>query len=106
MGAGLMLLSVPDRIWVAALVFALVGIANAVALISIDTYVQQVVPEDIRGRVWGSRFMLTQGAYAISVLGGAALAGVYDVRALFVVVGLLVSVPALIAFFVPALRDA
>jgi MFS family permease len=106
MGAGLILLSVPEQIWVAALVFALIGIANAVALISIDTYVQKVVPEEIRGRVWGSRFMLTQGAYALSVLGGAALAGVYDVRALFVVVGLLVSIPALIAFFVPALRDA
>ncbi len=106
MGAGYVAVAAAGRIWIAALVFALVGIANAVALISIDTYVQQVVPEDIRGRVWGSRFTLTQGAYAVSVLAGGALAGVFDIRALFIAVGLVVAVPALLAFTVPAQRDA
>jgi MFS family permease len=106
MGAGMVAVAAAGRIWVAAVIFAFVGIANAVALISMDTYVQQVVPEHIRGRVWGSRFTLTQGTYAISVLAGGALAGVVDVRALFVAIGVLVAVPALIAFFVPALRDA
>ena len=106
MGAGMVAVAAAGRIWVAAVIFGFVGIANAVALISMDTYVQQVVPEHIRGRVWGSRFTLTQGTYAISVLAGGALAGVVDVRALFVAIGVLVAVPALIAFFVPALRGA
>lgn len=105
-GAGMAAVAAADRVWVAAALFGLVGIANAAALISMDTYVQQVVPEHIRGRVWGSRFMLTQGAYAASVLIGGALAGVFDVRPLFIAVGLVVAVPALLAFFVPALRDA
>lgn len=106
MGAGYVAVAAATQIWVTALVFALIGVANAAALISIDTYVQQVVPEEIRGRVWGSRFTLTQGAYAVSVLAGGALAGVLDVRALFIVVGLMVAGPALLAFAVPALRDA
>ena len=105
-GAGMAALAAPERVWVAAVVFAVVGVANAAALISVDTYVQQTVPEHIRGRVWGSRFTLTQGSYAVSVLTGGALAGVVDVRVLFVDFGLLVALPALVAFFVPALRDA
>ena len=105
-GGGHGLVAAGDRIWVAAVVFAFIGIANAGGLISIDTYVQRVVPEHVRGRVWGSRFMLTQGAYAVSVLAAGALAGVVGVQPLFVVAGLVVAVPALLAFFVPALRDA
>ena len=69
-GAGMAAIAAVDQVWIAAVVFGLVGIANAAGLISIDTYVQQVVPEQVRGRVWGSRFMLTQGGYAVSVLGG------------------------------------
>ena len=94
------------QVWVAAVVFAVVGVANAAGMIAIDTYVQRVVPEHVRGRVWGSRFMLTQGAYAVSVIAGGALAGVFGVQALFVVAGLVVALPALLAFFVPAMRDA
>ena len=46
----------------------------------------------MRGRVLGTRFTLTQGMYAVSVLVGGALAGVVDVRILFVVAGAIVAV--------------
>jgi MFS family permease len=95
-----------SQVWVAAVIFAVIGAANAGGLIAIDTYVQRVVPEHVRGRVWGSRFMLTQGAYAVSVLVAGALLTVVGPQTLFVVAGLIVAVPALIAVFVPALRDA
>ena len=45
----------------------------------------------MRGRVLGTRFTLTQGTYALSVLVGGALAGVVDVRILFVVAGAIVA---------------
>ena len=67
--------------WVACVTFIVVGLANAAALIAIDTYVQAIVPEKLRGRVWALRFTLTQGVYAVSVLAGGALASVVDVRA-------------------------
>jgi len=105
-GAGMAAVATAGQVWVAAVIFAFIGAANAAGLIAIDTYVQQVVPEHIRGRVWGSRFMLTQGAYAVSVIAGGALAGSVGVQPLFVVAGLVVAVPALLAFLVPSLRDA
>jgi len=105
-GAGMAAIAAADRIWTAAVVFAVIGFANAVGLIAIDTYVQRVVPEPVRGRVWGSRFMLTQGAYATSVLAGGALLTVMGAQTLFVAAGVIVALPALIALFVPSLREA
>ena len=105
-GAGMAAVAAASQVWVAAVIFAAVGVANAGGLIAIDTYVQRVVPEHVRGRVWGSRFMLTQGAYAVSVLAAGALLTVVGPQTLFVAAGLVVAVPALIAAFVPALRDA
>ena len=95
MGACLALVATTDSVWVAAVPFAIFGIANAVVLIAVDTYLQQVVPDGMRGRVLGTRFTLTQGMYAVSVLVGGALAGVIDVRILFVVAGAIVAASAL-----------
>ncbi len=85
--------------------FVVLGAANAVMLISIDTYVQSVVPEHLRGRVWGARFTLTQGVYAIGVLAAGALAAVVSLGPLFAVCGAIVFVPALVGFFLPVVRD-
>ena len=86
--------------------FAIFGIANAVVLIAVDTYLQQVVPNGMRGRVLGTRFTLTQGTYAVSVLVGGALAGVVDVRILFVVAGAIVAVSALVGLLTREVREA
>jgi len=85
--------------------FVVLGAANAVMLISIDTYVQSVVPDHLRGRVWGARFTLTQGVYAIGVLAAGGLAAVVSLGPLFGICGAIVFVPALIGFFVPVVRD-
>ena len=85
--------------------FVVLGAANAAMLISIDTYVQSVVPKALRGRVWGTRFTLTQGVYALGVLVAAALATRVGLGPLFGLCGLIVFVPALIGLFVPIVRD-
>ena len=85
--------------------FVVLGAANAVMLISIDTYVQSVVPEHLRGRVWGARFTLTQGVYAIGVLAAGGLAATVSLGPLFAVCGAIVFVPALVGFFLPVVRD-
>ncbi len=85
--------------------FVVLGTANAAVLISIDTYVQAVVPEALRGRVWGARFTLTQGVYALGVLVAGALAAGVGLGPLFGLCGLIVFVPALIGLFVPVVRD-
>jgi MFS family permease len=85
--------------------FVVLGAANAVMLISIDTYVQSVVPEPLRGRVWGARFTLTQGVYAVGVLAAGGLAAVVSLGPLFGVCGVIVFVPALIGLLMPVVRE-
>jgi MFS family permease len=106
MGASLCLVAAAGGVVVACIPFAVLGLANAAALIAIDTYLQEVVPKQLRGRVFGTRFTITQGVYALFVLIGGALATVADVRALFIVSGLLIAVPALAGLFVRDIRDA
>jgi MFS family permease len=106
MGASLSLVAAAGGVVTACIPFAVLGLANAAALIAIDTYLQDLVPEHLRGRVFGTRFTLTQGVYAVAVLVGGALATVVDVRALFIVFGLLIAVPALAGLFVREIREA
>lgn len=105
-GAGLVSVAATDAVWQAMIPFVVVGIADAAALIAIDTYVQEIVPEELRGRVWGIRFTLTQGTYATAVIVTGALATVVDVRALFVAAGLVIAVPAVCGLFVAEIRRA
>jgi len=81
-------------------------VANAVLLIAIDTYLQETIPAGLRGRVLGARFTITQGVYALGVLGAGALAVFVDLDWLFVGVGLIVALPALVGLLTPAVRDA
>jgi MFS family permease len=106
MGACMALVAVTSSVWTAAIPLALFGIANAVVLIAVDTFLQQVVPEGMRGRVFSTRFMLTQGVYALSVLVGGALAGVVDVRALFVVAGAIVAASAVVGMLAREVRQS
>ena len=67
---------------------------------------QQVVPQGMRGRVLGMRFTLTQGMYALSVLVGGALAGIVDVRILFVVAGAIVAASAVVGLLSREVRES
>jgi MFS family permease len=106
MGACLAAVAAVESVWQAAIPFLFFGVANAAALIAVDTYLQEVVPEGMRGRVLGTRFTLTQGTYALSVLVGGALAGVFDVRALFIVAGAIVAASAFLGLLTSEVREA
>ena len=106
MGLCLAVVAVTRTVWQACIPYALFGIANAVALIAVDTYLQETVPEGLRGRVLGARFTLTQGVYALAVLVSGALASVVDIRILFVAAGALIALPAIAGLFVRDIRDA
>jgi len=104
LGACLIVIGTIDKMPLALVPFFLGGLANAVFLIAIDTYLQETVPEELRGRVSGVRFTLIQGLYAASVLIGGALAASYSVQGLFMVFGLIAVIPALAGAFVPEIR--
>ena len=101
-----MFVALATGVWQSCIPFALFGVANAAALVAVDTYLQKVVPERLRGRVFGVRFTLTQGTWALSVLVGGALAGVVGIRVLFIVAGAIMVVPALCGLFVREIREA
>jgi MFS family permease len=106
MGASLALVATTGSVWAAAVPLAVFGIANAVVLIAVDTYLQQVVPHGMRGRVLGTRFTMTQGMYALSVLVGGALAGFVDVRVLFIVAGAIVALSSLVGLLAREVRES
>jgi MFS family permease len=106
MGVFLALVPLAGSVWAAAVPLALFGLANAAVLIAVDTYLQQAIPEGLRGRVLGSRFTLTQGTYAVSVLVGGALATVMDVSMLFVAAGAIVALSALVGLLSREVRDS
>jgi MFS family permease len=106
MGTSIVLIAAVPSAAAAIVPFFIVGTANAVVLIAIDTYVQEVVPDGMLGRVWGARFALTQGTYALSVLAGGALATTVDIRVLFIAAGLLVAIPGIVALFIREIRSA
>ncbi|MGE5228128.1 MAG: hypothetical protein ACM3MJ_00225, partial [Deltaproteobacteria bacterium] len=60
----------------------------------------------MRGRVLGTRFTITQGMYALSVLIGGALAVVVDVRVLFIVAGAIVATSALVGLLIREVRNS
>jgi len=105
MGVFLGLVALTENLLTAAIPFAAFGLANAFALIAIDTYVQRTVPEALRGRVWGARLALTQGVWAAAILVTGALAASVSVPVLLVVAALIIAVPAAVGFFIPAARD-
>ncbi len=99
LGLSLIAVAVAPSAALALVPFFISGVANVLAMISIDTFFQQTIPEHLRGRVWGVRFTVSQSVLALSVLGGGAAAGVLNVRALFVVAGCVVMLPGLVALF-------
>jgi MFS family permease len=106
MGACLALVATTESVWVAAVPFAIFGTANAIVLIAVDTYLQEVVPQGMLGRVLGTRFTITQGTYALSVLVGGALAGFVDVRILFIVAGAIVAMSSLVGLLTREVRES
>jgi MFS family permease len=103
-GVGYVVVAALDPLPAVLAAFAVLGLANAAFLISVDTYFQETIPAPLRGRVWGARFTLTQATYAVGVLAAGALAASHAVRPLFVICGVIVGVPALVALFSPAVR--
>lgn len=106
MGLCLALVPVADVVWQACVLYVLFGIANATALIAVDTYLQEIVPEGLRGRVLGTRLTLTQGTYSLAVLVSGALATAVGVHILFVLAGVVIAAPALVGVLVRDIRDA
>ena len=106
MGVSLAVVGSTSNIWQACAAFLVFGTANSAALIAIDTYLLATVPERLRGRVFGVRFTVTQGIYALSVIIGAAMAGFAGTRTLLLLSGGLMLLTGLSAALLRDISDA
>jgi MFS family permease len=63
--------------------FALLGLGNGLALVSENVLLQRVVPDAIKGRVFGLKSSLISTAFAVAYFGGGALVAVAGARPTF-----------------------
>lgn len=74
--------------WPVALVtFALLGVGNGLALVAENVLIQHVVPDAVKGRVFGLKSALISTSFAVAYFGGGALVAVAGPRATFVGLG-------------------
>jgi len=99
------LLAVAPNYTVALVLFFLMGGANVLFFVPTVTIMQQGTPPEIRARVFGARIALTNLSWLPLVFISGALGDAIGVNVLIAVAGLVTVATAVIASYVPAIRD-
>lgn len=90
---------------VALVLFGLLGAANVLFFVPTVTILQEATPAALRARVFGARIALTNLSWLPLVLISGLLGDAIGVHVLIAFAGLVTVATALIASFVPAIRD-
>jgi MFS family permease len=85
--------------------FGLLGAANVLFFVPTVTIMQEATPAEIRARVFGARIALTNLSWLPLVLVSGVLGDAIGVNVLIALAGLVTVATAVIASFVPAIRD-
>jgi hypothetical protein len=85
--------------------FGLLGAANVLYFVPTVTVMQEATPPEIRARVFGARIALTNLSWLPLVFVSGILGDAIGVDVLIAVAGLVTVTTAVIASFVPAIRD-
>ena len=72
---------------VALMTFALLGLGNGLALVAENVLLQHVVPDAIKGRVFGLKSALISTSFAVAYFGGGALVALVGARPTFAALG-------------------
>ena len=70
---------------VALVAIAALGLGNGIALVSENVLLQQVIPSEFRGRVFGIKSSLISWAFAVAFFSAGSIGGVLGARALYAV---------------------
>lgn len=100
-GCLVVLFSMSQTVWLAVSCFALFGIVNSVTQIVQDTLIQTIVPEGMRGRVYGAFGPITGPISLLSISTGTSLSTVIGVRAMFFIAGLMEILTVLFCRLLP-----
>jgi MFS family permease len=106
MGTSLALAGLVDQLWMAMLLFFVVGLTNMLFIIPTITLFQQRTPGRLMGRVVSSRQALVFGSIALSMGISGVLAEAIGPSAVLIVFGVICAMAGVLALFVPAMRDA
>jgi MFS family permease len=91
--AGMGACAIAPGLGVALVAFLAMGVGNGVALVSENVLLQQVIPDDIKGRVFGLKGSLISSAFLVAYFGGGLLIAAIGPRATF---GLIAAGSALV----------
>ncbi len=72
--------------------------------VPVAAFYQQLVPDDLRGRVFAVRLLLAQAANPLGVLAGSAVGEVLGPSAVFISAGVLPMASSLLAYMLPSFR--
>jgi MFS family permease len=99
-------LALVSNLWLAAGAVALGGAANMLFIVPSITLVQQVTPDEFRGRVSGLRTTL----FCLAGLASNALVGLaterFGMQTAWAITGVLLALLGLLSFLLPCVRDA
>jgi MFS family permease len=70
-------------VWIALIGFLIMGLGNGAALVSENVILQQLIPEGIKGRVFGLKSAMIAGAFLTSYVAGGLLVNAVGPRATF-----------------------
>jgi len=99
------LLAVAPNFTVALGLFFLMGASNVLFFVPTVTILQEATPSAVRARVFGARIAITNLSWLPLVLVSGALGDAIGVEVLFACAGLMTVSTAVVASFVPAIRD-
>jgi MFS family permease len=98
-GVGAVLTGIAPLIALAAVAQAIAGAGNAVDVVAMDTLVQQAVPREMLGRVFGLVGTAAPAGHALAFATGGFLVDFFDARVVFLIAGfgvLLVLLPVML----------
>ncbi len=99
------LIAVAPNFTIALGLFGLLGAANVLFFVPTVTIMQEATPSNMRARVFGARIALTNLSWLPLVLISGLLGDAIGVHVLIAFAGLVTIATAVIASFVPAIRD-
>jgi DHA3 family macrolide efflux protein-like MFS transporter len=99
------LIAIAPNFTVALALFGLLGAANVLFFVPTVTILQEATPAELRARVFGARIALTNLSWLPLVLISGLLGDAIGVHILIAFAGLVTVSTAVIASFLPAIRD-
>jgi MFS family permease len=84
--AGMAVCAVAPVLVVAVGAFLFIGLGNGIALVSEGVLLQQVIPDEIKGRVFGLKAAMISGAFLVAYFGGGLLTAAIGARGTFALI--------------------